>query len=430
MTRTAYLTCPLCEATCGLDVKLDPGTNRITRVMGDRVDVFSRGYLCPKGASFGQIDADPDRLRPPHARRQGRLVPISWTEAFATVDQRLGRVIQAYGRDAVALYFGNPVSHSLAGGLHIGGLRKALGSRNVYSASTLDQMPKHVSCGYLFGSPLAVPVPDVDRADFLLILGADPWSSNGSLWTAPDLPGRLKALQARGGRFVVVDPRRSRTAQAADQHLAIRPGTDVFLLLGMVHTLFAAGLVNLGRLAGHVAGVAELRQLTREFTPDLVAAKCGVESALIRELAQELATARRAAVYGRIGTTTVEFGTVTSWLVDALNILTGNLDRPGGAMFPLPAHSRRGAGHGPGFTTGRWRSRVRELPEVFGELPAVTLADEIETAGAGQVRALITVAGNPAPRWRHQRQRPPRSWSWAGGTCGRTTPGCTTSRRW
>jgi anaerobic selenocysteine-containing dehydrogenase len=396
MARTAYLTCPLCEATCGLEVELDPSADRITRVRGDRADVFSRGYLCPKGAALGHLDADPDRLTSPQVRRDGQLGPASWAEAFAAVDDGLGRVMEAHGRDAVALYLGNPVAHSLAGGLHIGEMRKVLGSRNVYSASTLDQMPKHVSCGYLFGSPLAVPVPDVDRADFLLILGADPWSSNGSLWTAPDVPGRLKALQARGGRFVVVDPRRSRTAQAADQHLAIRPGTDVYLLLGMVHTLFAAGLVDLGRLADHVAGVAELHQRTSEFTPDLVAPKCGIDAAVIRDLAHELATARRAAVYGRIGTTTVEFGTVTSWLVDALNILTGNLDRPGGAMFPLPAHTRRGTGHGQGFTTGRWRSRVRGLPEVFGELPAVTLADEIETAGEGQVRALITVAGNPA----------------------------------
>jgi anaerobic selenocysteine-containing dehydrogenase len=288
------------------------------------------------------------------------------------------------------------VAHSLAGALYMGGLRKALGSRNVFTASTLDQMPKHVSCGHLFGSAFAIPVPDVDRTDFLLILGADPWSSNGSLWTAPDLPGRLKALRARGGRFVVVDPRRSRTAQAADRHLPIRPGTDVFLLLGLVHAVYADDLVDLGRLAGHVNGVAELRQLTSAFTPETVAARCGVDASAIRQLAHELSAARRAAVYGRIGTTTVEFGTVTSWLVDVLNILTGNLDRPGGAMFPLPAHSHRGSGRGKGFTTGRWRSRVRGLPEVAAELPAVTLVDEIETPGEGQVRALITVGGNPA----------------------------------
>jgi anaerobic selenocysteine-containing dehydrogenase len=286
--------------------------------------------------------------------------------------------------------------HSFAGGLYAGALRRALGSRNVYTASTLDQMPKHVSCGYLFGNPLAIPVPDVDRTDFLLVLGADPYSSNGSLWTAPDLPGRFAALRARGGRLVVVDPRRSRTARAADEHLPIRPGTDVYLLLGMVHELFAADLVAPGRLDRHVSGVQRVRELVAPFPPEVAGPRCGVEPATVRRLARELAAAPRAAVYGRIGTTTVAYGTVTSWLVDVLNVLTGNLDRPGGAMFPLPAHGRLGRGSGRGFTTGRWHSRVRGLPEVLGELPTATLVDEIETPGEGQVRALVTVAGNPA----------------------------------
>jgi anaerobic selenocysteine-containing dehydrogenase len=377
-------------------LELTVSGGRITRVRGDADDVLSHGFICPKGASFGELDADPDRLRTPRVRRDGKLVPASWDEAFEAVDAGLTRIIEAHGRDAVALYLGNPNVHTLAGNLYAALLRKALGSRNVYTASTLDQMPKHVSCGYLFGGPFAIPVPDIDRADFLLILGADPYSSNGSLWTVPDAPGRLKALQARGGRFVVVDPRRSRTARAADRHVPIRPGTDVFLLLGMVNALFGAGLVRPGRLGEHLNGLDEVRELVAPFTPEAMAARCGVDAATIRELTGELAAAERAAVYGRIGTTTVAYGTVTSWLVDLLNILTGNLDREGGAMFPLPAHSRRGRGTGPGFTTGRWRSRVRALPEVLGEFPAVTLADEIETPGEGQVRALVTVAGNPA----------------------------------
>ncbi|MGC9670789.1 molybdopterin oxidoreductase family protein [Planosporangium sp. 12N6] len=392
--RTAYTTCPLCEATCGLAVTVSDG--RITGVRGDADDVFSHGFICPKGASLGQLDADPDRLSAPRIRRDGALVPTDWDTAFEAVDAGLTRIIAEYGRDAVALYLGNPNVHTLAGNLYAGMLRKALGSRNVYTASTLDQMPKHVSCGYLFGGPFAIPVPDIDRTDFLLILGADPYSSNGSLWTVPDAPGRLRALQARGGRFVVVDPRRSRTAKAADRYVPIRPGTDVCLLLGMVHELFAASLVSLGRLSEHVTGVDEVRELVAPFSPEAVAPRCGVDAATIRELTRELAAAERAAVYGRIGTTTVAYGTVTSWLVDVLNVLTGNLDRAGGAMFPLPAHSRPGTGTGPGFTTGRWRSRVRGLPEVLGELPSVTLADEIETPGEGQVRALVTVAGNPA----------------------------------
>jgi len=394
MTRTAYATCPLCEATCGLELTVDG--DRITGVRGDHADPLSRGYLCPKGASLGQLDADPDRVRAPRMRRDGELVPVGWDEAFAAVHQGLTKIIDAYGRDAVALYLGNPNVHTLAGGMYAGALRKASGSRNVYTASTVDQMPKHVSCGYLFGHPLAIPVPDVDRTDFLLILGADPYSSNGSLWTVPDLPARLAELRRRGGRMVVVDPRRTRTARAADRHLPIRPGADVYLLLGMVHELFARGLVRLGELAPHVSGLDAVRELAAPYPPETVAPWCGIGADAIRELAADLAAAPRAAVYGRIGTTTVPHGTVTSWLVDVLNVLTGNLDRPGGAMFPLPAHSRRGTGTGPGFATGRWHSRVRGLPEVLGEFPAVTLADEIRTPGKGQVKALITVAGNPA----------------------------------
>jgi anaerobic selenocysteine-containing dehydrogenase len=394
MVRTAYTTCPLCEATCGLELSLDG--DRIAGVRGDRDDPLSRGYICPKGASLGQLDADPDRVRTPMIRRDGKLEPASWDEAFQAVHDGLSAVIAEHGRDAVAMYLGNPNVHTLAGGMFAGALRKALGSRNIYTASTVDQMPKHVSCGYMFGHPLAIPVPDVDRTDLLVVLGADPYSSNGSLWTVPDLPARLTALRRRGGRLVVVDPRRTRTAQSADRHLPIRPGTDVFLLLGLVHELFARGLVTLGALDGHVEGLEDVRELAVPYPPEVVAPWCGIEPSAIRELAAELAAAPRAAVYGRIGTTTVRHGTVTSWLVDVLNVLTGNLDRPGGAMFPLPAHGHRGKGTGPGFGTGRWQSRVRGLPEVLGELPAVTLADEILTPGPGQVRALVTVAGNPA----------------------------------
>ncbi|MEV8443674.1 molybdopterin oxidoreductase family protein [Actinosynnema sp. NPDC051121] len=392
--RTAFTTCPLCEATCGLELTIEG--ERITAVRGDRQDAFSGGFLCPKGASLGALDADPDRLREPVVRRGDGFEAVSWGEAFALVDKRLRVVVEEFGRDSVALYLGNPTVHSLAGGLYAGVLRKALGSRNFYTAATVDQMPKHVSSGLLFGGIYSIPVPDVDRTDFLLLLGADPFSSNGSLWTVPDAPGRLKALRRRGGAFVVVDPRRSRTAAAADRHLAIVPGTDVFLLLAMVNELFAASLVDLGDLAPHVVGVDEVRELSLPFTPEAVADRCGIGAGEIRALTHRLAAAPRAAVYGRLGTTTVEFGTVASWLVDVLNVLTGNLDRPGGAMFPMPAHARRGTGTGKGFVTGRWRSRVRGLPEVAGELPVVTLADEIETPGEGQVRALVTVAGNPA----------------------------------
>lgn len=395
MSRTAYRTCPLCEAACGLELTVSD--DRVVSARGDREHVFSHGFVCPKGATFGQLADDPDRLRRPLVRRDGEHVQVGWDEAFEAVSAGLRPVLETYGPHAVALYLGNPNVHTMAGGLYVSPLVKALGTRNVFSASTVDQMPKHVACGYLYGSPLAIPVPDLDRADFLLMLGANPWESNGSLATAADFPGRLKAIQARGGRFVVVDPRRTRTAAQADEHLFIRPGTDAFLLFGIVHTLFADGLVSLGRLESLVNGVSALSGLAEDFAPSVVSATCGVPAARIRSLAHELAASPRAAVYGRIGTCTVEFGTLTSWLVDVVNVLTGNLDRPGGVMFPLAAHMRPSTrAGGKGFRVGRWSSRVRGLPEVKGELPVATLADEIETPGDEQVRALVTVAGNPA----------------------------------
>jgi anaerobic selenocysteine-containing dehydrogenase len=286
--------------------------------------------------------------------------------------------------------------HNLAGSFYLRPLLKAAQTRNLFSASTVDQMPKHVACGLVFGSPGAIPVPDLDRTDYLLMLGANPFESNGSLCTAPDFPGRLKALRMRGGRLVVVDPRRTRTAREADEHLFIRPATDSLFLLALVHELFEQGLVDPGRLAEHLSGVEPVRELAVDFAPERVAPACGIAPEVIRRIARELASAPSAAVYGRIGTHTTEFGTLAAWAVDVLNVLTGNLDRPGGAMFPRAAHSRTGkTPGGRGFATGRWRSRVKNFPEVLGEFPVATLVDEIETPGEGQVRALLTVAGNP-----------------------------------
>ncbi|WP_304454937.1 molybdopterin-dependent oxidoreductase [Nocardiopsis sp. YSL2] len=391
--ETALRICPLCEATCGLTLTIDTG--RVTAARGDRQDVFSAGFVCPKGATLPALDNDPDRLRRPMVREGEHWREVDWSEAFAAVDAGLSGVVRRHGRDAVAAYLGNPNVHTLAGQLYSGLLARTLGGANIYSASTVDQMPKHVSCGLMFGDPLAIPVPDLDRTDHLLMLGANPVESNGSLCTAPDFPGRLKALRARGGRLVVVDPRRTRTADLADEHVAIRPGTDAYLLFAMAQTLFAEGLADPGALAEHVEGLAEVRALAKEFTPETVAPVCGVDADHIRGMARDLAAAPTAAVYARVGTTTAEFGTITSWLVDVLNLITGNLDRPGGALFPRPAHRPAGAGRSRPFRLGRWRSRVRGLPEAKGELPAVTLVDEIATPGTGQVRALVTVAGNP-----------------------------------
>jgi len=395
--KTHHRICPLCEACCGLEVRTEGA--RVTSIRGAADDVFSQGYLCPKGVALADLHEDPDRLRTPLLRRDGELVPCSWDEAFAEVQRRLPPVIARHGRDALALAAGNPVAHRFGLLLYFARLARACGSRNLFSASTLDQMPKQLSCGLMFGHWLSVPVPDIERCDWLLVIGANPMVSNGSLWTVPDFRGRARALRARGGRLLVVDPRRTETARVADEHLFIRPGTDVHLLAAMVHALFEEGRVAPGRLAAHLAGIEPLRQAVQAFTPERAARRCGIEAGEIRRLARELAVAPRGCVYGRIGTCTQAFGTLASWLVDVLNALTGQLDRPGGAMFPeapaFAANTQGSPGRGRGITTARHASRVSGAPEVYGELPMTCLAEEIETPGEGQVRSLITVASNP-----------------------------------
>jgi anaerobic selenocysteine-containing dehydrogenase len=395
--RVVHVTCPLCEATCGLDVSL--GTDgSIGAVRGDADDVFSHGYICPKGASLGALHADPDRLRGPLVRRDGELRPATWDEAFTEVERRLAPILAEHGRDSVAVYLGNPSAHNLSFLLYQRALVKALGTRNVFSASTVDQMPKQIAAGFMFGHPLSVPIPDLDRTSHLLILGANPLVSNGSLMTAPDVRGRLRGIQARGGKVVVVDPIRSRTAKLADEHHFIRPGTDALLLFALAQVLFAEDLVRLRALAGQVSGLREVAALAAPFTPEAVTAATGIEPAGIRRMARELAAAPTAAVYGRIGTTTQEFGTLASWLVDVLNVLTGNLDAPGGAMFTLAAAGQANASAKASrpFSVGRFASRVSGHPETLGEFPVASLAEEIETPGEGRVRALVVVAGNPA----------------------------------
>ncbi|MEV6471166.1 molybdopterin-dependent oxidoreductase [Streptomyces sp. NPDC051657] len=395
-TRTAPRICPLCEATCGLTLTIEGAT--VTGARGDRDDIFSRGFICPKGASFGGLDADPDRLRVPLVRGDdGELREAAWSEAFDLIAARIPELTKAHGPNAVGVVLGNPNVHTMAGSLYPPLLLGALRTRNVFTASTLDQMPKHVSSGLLFGDAHAIPVPDLDRTDHLLLIGANPLESNGSLCTAPDFPGRLKALRRRGGTLTVIDPRRTRTARIADRHVAIRPGADALLLAALAHTLIAEKLADPGPLAGHLEGVDQLAAALVDFTPDAVAAACDVDADTITAIARELAAAPTAAVYGRIGSCTVEHGTLASWLVDVLNILTGNLDRPGGALFPLSATARapRPAAPGKGFALGRWASRVSGHPEAKGELPIAALAEEIDTPGEDRIRALLVIAANP-----------------------------------
>lgn len=394
---THHRICPLCEACCGLEIRTRG--REIVSIRGAADDVFSHGYICPKGYALKDLHEDPDRLRTPLIKRDGRFVEATWDEAFAEIERRLPPLLEKHGRDAVALSIGNPSAHKMGLLLYVPRLGKALGTKNVYSASTLDQMPKQLSAGLMFGHWLSIPLPDIERADFLLMLGANPVASNGSLWTVPDFRGKAKALRARGGRLVVVDPRRTETAAIADAHHAIRPGADVFLLAAMVHTLFDEGLVNTGRLTPHLNGIDVVRAAVQPFAPERVAARCALDAGVIRSLARELAAAPRGCVYGRIGTCTQPYGTLCSWLVDVLNALTAKLDEPGGAMLPqAPAFQNNSSGEpgrGRGIVTGRWASRVSGAPEVFGELPMTCLAEEIETPGEGQVKALITLASNP-----------------------------------
>lgn len=397
-SRTVVRTCPLCEAGCGLEITLRG--DRVERIRGDRDDVFSHGFLCPKGSSLKQLHDDPDRLRQPLVRRNGVLEPATWDEAWSAVEAGLGRVAAEHSRNAFAIYLGNPGAHNLGALTYSRAVIRGLGTANVFSASTVDQMPKQVASGYLFGSPLTIAVPDLDRTDHLLLLGANPYESNGSLCTAPDFPGRIEAIRARGGKVVVVDPRRSRTARAADEWIAVRPGTDAAFLAAIALELVRSGRADPGdHVRANLSGWDEAIAALSPFDPDVVAPYCGVDAATIRRTAHELADARTAAVYGRIGTCTTEFGTTASWLVDVVNILTGNLDRVGGAMFPKPvaggANTSGAPGRGRGFRVGRRSTRVSGLPEVCGEFPVAALAEEITTSGQERVRALVTVAGNP-----------------------------------
>ncbi len=393
--RTHYRTCPLCEATCGLEITTEG--DRVVRIRGDRDDPVSKGFICPKGSTLKQLHDDQDRLRTPVRRTEAGWVEIGWDEAFDEIAERTSAIVAEHGRQALGVVIGNPNVHNLGGGIYLRNVLQAAATTNIFSASTVDQMPKHVSAGLMWGDPLMFPLPDLDRTDYLLMLGANPWVSNGSLVTVPDFPGKLQDIQARGGRFVVVDPRVSRTAQEADEHLFIRPGTDVVFVLAIAHVLFADDLVDLGRLASHVDGVDEVRAAVERFTPEVAAEVTGVPAETTRRIAHELAAAERAAVYGRIGTHTVAYGTLSSWAVDVLNVLTGNLDEPGGVMFNCAPTIRIGDREpgGRGYQIGRWTGRASGRPERNGELPAGTLATEILTPGDGRIRAAFVVACNP-----------------------------------
>jgi anaerobic selenocysteine-containing dehydrogenase len=392
--RTVFRGCTICEATCGIAVEVEG--RAVRRVAGDDLDPFSQGEICPKAVGMRELQDDPDRLRRPLLRTATGFAEISWDEAYARAAEGLSRVREAGGRDALALYRGNPGIHDLATTLGTNVLARALGTRNVFSAGALDTWPRYVQAGSMYGGPLRGPVPDVDRSDYFLMLGANPLVSQGSLMTAPGIRTRLRRLRERGGKLVVVDPRRSETAERADEHHFIRPGGDAAFLLALIHVLFEEGRVRLGACAGQVNGLAEVERIAAAFAPERVAPRCGIPAETIRRLAREFAQAKSAVAYGRMGTCVQRFGTLASWALDLLCILTGNLDRPGGAMFVRPAAPLHFALEPDGpVRFGRWQSRAGGRDEIVGEFPVTALAEEIETPGEGQVRGLVTVAGNP-----------------------------------
>lgn len=393
-SSTHFRTCTLCEAMCGLE--LDVVADRIASVRGDARDPLSRGNLCPKGAALAELQEDPDRLRSPMKRTIAGWRRVGWNDALDEAAERLHAIQVAHGRDAVATYLGNPTAHDPGALLFAPLLLRTLKSRNRFSAASADQLPHMLAAYLMFGHQLLVPVPDIDHTQFLLVIGANPAVSNGSIMTAPGVRRRLEAIRRRGGTVVVIDPRRTETAALADEHVFIRPGTDALFLLAVLRELAVAP--RLRHLAGLADGLDTLSAAVRDFTPERAEPHTGIPAEVTRRVARAFADAPSAVAYGRMGTCTQEFGGLCQWAIDAINAVSGNLDRDGGAMFALPAFDvvrgpRLLAASPGGF--GRWKTRVRGLPEFAGELPVAALSEEILTEGKGRVRALMTFAGNP-----------------------------------
>lgn len=388
--------CHLCEAICGLLIETRGA--EIVSIKGDPDDPLSRGHICPKAVALKDIHEDPDRLRAPVKKVAGpggepRWETISWEEALDTTAQQLLAVTDRHGVDALGIYMGNPTVHNYGMMTHQGQLFRHFRTANRFSATSVDQLPHHLAALWLFGHKLLFPIPDIDRSDYFLMLGANPLASNGSIWTVPDIRRRIKDFKARGGRLVVIDPRRTETAELASEHHFITPGTDALLLCALLHTLFAEDLADPGHLAPFTRGLDTVARALAPFTPEFAAPHTGIPAEAMRHMARELAGAGAAICYGRMGVSTQVFGGLNQWLIQLLNIATGNLDRAGGSLFTLPAVDQVANVSPGGF--GRHRSRVRQLPEFDRELPASTLAEEITTPGEGRIRALFTGAGNP-----------------------------------
>ena len=392
MTTTHHRACNLCEAICGLTITVDNGT--VTSIEGDKNDPLSKGYICPKAFALKDVYEDPNRLKYPLKRTADGWQQISWEAAFDEIEAKMKGIQAQYGTNAVGIYHGNPSIHNLGTMANTSVLIKSFKTKNVFSATSTDQLPHHFASWLMFGHPMLLPVPDISRTDFMLILGGNPVASNGSMMTAPDVSGHLKNIQKRGGKVVVIDPRKTETADKATTHYFIKPATDALLLLSLIHVFFKENKIKLGKNKENTEGVAELEKIASEFSPDRVAVHTGISSKNITQLALDFAHAQSAVCYGRVGVSTQAFGGLCQWLINCINILTDNFDKAGGAMFTKPAIDIL-IGAKPRIIFGRWQSRVRKLNEFMGELPVSTLAEEILTEGEGQIKAMITNCGNP-----------------------------------
>jgi anaerobic selenocysteine-containing dehydrogenase len=393
MERIHYGACNLCEAICGLEFRVSG--NQILSIRGDDADPLSRGHICPKAVALKDIYQDPDRLRRPLRRVGERWEEISWDAAFDLVAEKLVAIHQAHGANSVAAYLGNPSVHNYGNLTNASSFLGPLKTRSRYSATSVDQLPHQLLAMWMYGHQLLVPIADIDRTQYFLVLGANPMASNGSLMTVPDFRARLKALHARGGKMVVLDPRRSETAEVADEHLFIRPGGDAAFLLALLKTILDEGLARPGRLAEFAEGLTDAARAVQALDMPALVQYSGIDATVIQRIAREFAQADGAACYGRMGVSTQRYGTLCQWVIQLINIFTGNLDREGGMLFPEPALDLV---HNPASKPGhfgQWQSRVRGLPEFGGELPVAALAEEIETPGEGQIRAFISIAGNP-----------------------------------
>lgn len=391
--NTHYRACHLCEAICGVEIKTEG--DKILSIKGDPLDPLSRGHICPKATALQDLHEDPDRLRWPVKKVDGEWQKISWEQAIAEVAEKIAEVQGKYGNDALGVYAGNPNVHNYGNLTHGRVLRKALGTKNNFSATSLDQLPHHLVGYKLFGHQFLLPVPDIDHTDFMLIIGGNPLASNGSMMTVPDVKKRLQAIQKRGGKFVVIDPRRTETAEIADQHLFIKPGSDAYLLLAILNTLFQDKLVNTGHLSDLLEGLDAIPELVAPFTLALAEEQTGIAANEIQALAREFAKTPKAVCYGRMGVSVQKHGALCQWAIYMINIITNHMDVQGGALVPASAVAyvkpgEPGAGH-----FNKYQSRVSKLPEFGGEFPSTILAEEMETGGEGQIKAMMTLAGNP-----------------------------------